>query len=328
MEKLTSCVYCAQRFDDNPVDISAKTSAFVMKNDERIRDELDISVLLSACPNYNDYFFTIKHVNNIDERFKPNKSVVIAVYDKLNIIPLNKFLTSLMSSKVYLHRLIYFYLDLLDMIGMLEQLNIIHNDIAFASIVVRDGEYPMLQHFSNAVAIASQNDIRKKFSIYNKSCLERTPEVHALTYLIANNFDSLSFANIDAIANDLATENYLMQKRDKKIDSISAISAYKSDIYRCLKKYINKNYEYIVEAVFASWKTWDCYALGITYLRIVLAMRDAHPDNEFIKRFIILLFNCIDCDVLKRTHPKMAAGFFQTILDTTNIDAFRQIVFP
>lgn len=333
MEKLTSCVYCAERFDDESGDGSAKKRAFLVKNDEKIRNEIDISVVLSACPNYKDFFFAVKRVDNIAEKFKTNKSVIVVAYDALDLVPLNKFLTSLASPRTYLHRLIYFYLDLLDMLGMLEQLSIVHNGIAFASIAVRGGEHPMLQHFSNAIMvdpspIASQSYIRKIFSAYDKSCLERTPEVHALTYLIANNLDSLSFANVDALADDLAAENYLMQKRDKRIGAAVAIRAYKGEVCGCLEKYINKNYEYIVEAVFASWKTWDCYALAITYLRIVLAMRDAHPDNEFIKKFISLLFMCIDCSVPKRVHPKMAAARFQEILDTTNIDAFRQIVFP
>jgi len=231
-------------------------------------------------------------------------------FDNRKTICLNNYLKTINCSRKFVYQIIYFYTHLLEAITLLVTSNIIHNHINFSTIIIENNETSLLENFTFSINMHNINEanyIRQFFIKYQPSYDEWPMEFHILSYLMTNKLHSLSHSNINGIISDV-TRHHFMNSFDTEI-----IAKYKSLSFAYFKKYINKDYEYIIADIAKFYNTWDNYALSIVYLRILICIHNANQ-NQFISQFIQLLVTNIHFNPTLRLSIKNTTNKFEELL--------------
>jgi hypothetical protein len=143
------------------------------------------------------------------------------------------------------------YLHLMRGIQLLNSVSIVHLNICFRNIVVKDGLLPLLQGFEHATNAISPDNM-----------LARPVECRAIKHILAHKLASISLSTILDICGDNKEEQTF------------------------LSKYINKPAGTIIETLLQLSNTWNVYSLNELFLGL---LNNPHPPNSFLSKWKLCL---------------------------------------
>ena len=185
-------------------------------------------------PNYKSFFYTFHTVEPIeigrlhDDYIESTEHIkggyVLLTSDAIHHSDLASFLTSV-------KRLTDLYLHLMHAVKMLNEASIIHLNICFKNIIIKDGTLPLLMGFEHAI-INTTNTTNTTKTI-------RSPiECRAIRYIVSNKLASISNNTITNICGDNKEEQTF------------------------LSKYINQPYNNTITSLLQYSSTWNVYSLN------------------------------------------------------------------
>jgi hypothetical protein len=139
------------------------------------------------------------------------------------------------------------YLHLMKGMLLLNSVSIIHLNICFRNIVVKDGLLPLLQGFECATNAVSPDNM-----------LSRPVECRAIKYIVAHKLASISLSSVLDICGDNKEEQTF------------------------LSKYINQPAKSIIETLLQLSNTWNVYSLNELFLGL---LNNPHPHNSFLSKW-------------------------------------------
>lgn len=259
-------------------------------------------------------------------------------------ITLRSYLSTIQSPKKYLFTIIEFYKKLLALVYelhkagtrpdcLLHELQIVHNFINMDSILVNSREEPILSNFKYSLNLTNNNKpeyFKRFFLEYDPTYTEWSPEFHILAYLRFNNNNALSAHNIETIITEVSNNKPSVQKEQQVKEGIKYFS-----------KYVNQSYEDVLADVLQYSYSWDNYALSILFLKLknprvfqperlptesLKLLPPNKSDNKFLTRFSQLLLQNIHMVPLKRLSPGSTLDQFVSILDSTSVEEFKELL--
>jgi hypothetical protein len=239
---------------------------------------------------------------------KDNQNMLLRYADQ-KLIYLDGYLRSLSCSRKYIYLLTDFYTRLLKNIDLLVGSNIVHNNIGFKTIVVNSFELPILTNFRFSLDLSNPDIleyIKHVFIQYNHSYIYWPPEIHLLSYILTNKMSSLSLNNIETVINAVCYD------KDTATDMKDQIIAYFS-------KYVNCSSNKIIADILRFSNTWDQYALGISYLNLLL-QENIKTSNNFVVMFLELLQETVHMIPLKRPTVTKTLAIYQQLIDNCDIN--------
>ena len=214
-------------------------------------NELTIQPHLVCMPNYRSFFYTFHTVEPIEigrlqeDYIESTEHIkggyVLLTSDAINQSPVHTYLTCV-------KRLVDLYLHLLQAVKMLNDASIIHLNICFRNIIIKDGVLPLLAGFESAT-----------LSLLSPTKTIKTPiECRALRYIIGNKLASISSSTVRDICGDNKEEQTF------------------------LSKYINKPAKSIIESLLQLSNTWNAYSLNELFLGL---LNNPHTPNSFLSKW-------------------------------------------
>ena len=263
---------------------------------------LDNSLQMQTLQSYNLQSHSLK---------KDNQNMLLRYTDQ-KLIYLDGYLRSLSCSRKYIYLLTDFYTRLLKHINLLVSINIVHNNIGFKTIVVNSFELPILTNFRFSLDFSNPDIleyIKHVFIQYNPSYIYWPPEIHLLSYILTNKMSSLSLNNIETVINAVCF--------DKDTNMKHQIIAYFS-------KYVNCTSNKIIADILQFSSTWDQYALGISYLNLLLkkseGVKNIKTSNNFVVMFLELLQETVHMIPLKRPTVTKTLAKYQQLIANCDIN--------
>jgi len=305
---------------------------------EWVKNELLIVNEIKKIENYNIFFYVfnnsaeivLKKSSEKDEYFEQMEEIeefknsmdqtLLLEFDGCEIIYFENYLKALSSPTKYIYGLIDIYCLLVASIEKMISVHIVHNCICLDNILVNSFGKPVLKDFMFGLYINTDTDtdknITKKdntnnqlqkqlkmlFGTYDPSYKKWPVEIHILCYLHTNKLTSLSRHNIETVLNDTGN-------KDSK------------DCY--FHKYVNWEYNKIVSDILQFFETWDNYALSILFIDFL--RNNFNINNRFIKGFHNLLVCNTLLNPLQRTTIRNIQINFEKLLDTIEIDDYKDI---
>ena len=289
----------------------------------------EISVLkrIKLLPNCSKYFHVFESIESVKiasienslqsqmqmQMQKDNQNMLLRYADQ-KLIYLDGYLRSLSCSRKYIYLLTDFYTRLLKNINLLVSSNIVHNNIGFKTIVVNSFELPILTNFKFALDLSNPDIleyIKHVFIQYNPSYIYWPPEIHLLSYILTNKMSSLSLNNIETVINAVCF--------DKDIDTNM-----KDQTIAYFSKYVNCTSNKIIADILRFSSTWDQYALGLSYLNLVLkkseGVKNIKTSNNFVVMFLELLQETVHMIPLKRPTVTKTLANYQQLIDNCDIN--------
>ena len=105
------------------------------------------------------------------------------------------------------------------------------------------------------------------------------------------------------------------------------VDSYKESSILYFKKYINQNYDYILNDILKYVHTWDNYSLSILFLRILISThKTIKIQNKFIILFMKLLVNNIHLNPSMRLTIDKTNELFDNLLDSIEHKDYLEIV--
>lgn len=259
-------------------------------------------------------------------------------------ITLRSYLSTIQSPKKYIFTIIEFYKKLLALVYelhkagtrpdcLLHKLQIVHNFINMDSILVNSREEPILSNFKYSLNLTNNNKpeyFKRFFLEYDPTYTEWSPEFHILAYLRFNNNNALSAHNIETIITEVSNNKPSVQKEQQVKEGIKYFS-----------KYVNQSYEDVLADVLQYSYSWDNYALSILFLKLknprvfqperlptesLKLLPPNKSDNKFLTRFSQLLLQNIHMVPLKRLSPGSTLDQFVSILDSTSVEDYKELI--
>lgn len=305
-----------------------------------IENELYISNLIKNIFFYHKYFYipinfqNINFINisnennniydyeiNLEGRKKIKSDKIIMRYKNILFQTFNNYLISMMDEKyIFLQQLFYIYKKLLESINILISENIFHNHLIEENILF-NSDSPIISNFSFSINITPStiHTIRHFILDYDPSYIQWPIELHLLAFMYHNKLISISIGNVEIIVNDLIQNNQIF---DNFSDSIK--NKFMMDGINYLSKYVNKNYDNILQDIFSYWHTWDNYALSILYLPIIIKFHkniknNLGKNNIFLTLFIKLLLRNISYNPINRLSIEDNLLQFNNILNENEL---------
>jgi hypothetical protein len=179
------------------------------------------------------------------------------------------------------------------------------------------------QHDGSSSSSSSLYDAcRDYFYVYFPEYSLWSIEIHLISYVL--NKDSR------------ITPESLKQTVDVYVDSNDAftilspqfINRYKELCYSTLERFIDQSRTYVIGECLKFWKTWDNYALSISYLQIIKFISSSgFTSNQFLISFSEILVNNIHPDPARRsdystTRYKYKSIFYQDV----NIENYELLI--
>ena len=213
-------------------------------------NELTIQPHLVCMPNYRSFFYTFHTVEPIEigrlqeDYIESTEHIkggyVLLTSDAINQSPVHTYLTSV-------KRLVDLYLHLLQAVKMLNDASIIHLNICFRNIIIKDGVLPLLAGFESAT-----------LSLLSPTKTIKTPiECRALRYIIGNKLASISSSTVRDICGDNKEEQTF------------------------LSRYINQPATNIIMSLLKGASTWNVYSLNEMILGLL--NNPIQPDSFLCK---------------------------------------------
>lgn len=315
------CVYFFLEPDEDNPDFKSghQIKSRYIKNDFFGKNEIAIGYRIKMLINWMAHFHTFKTVERVKiaelgtncydlqtvNCLKDDHNMMLRYTDE-KLFFLDGFLRSLSCSRKYIYLLTHFYRHLLNSINLLVSNNIIHNNIGFKTIVINSFELPILTNFRFSLDLLDNSNLithlKHIFIQYNPNYIYWPPEIHMLCYILTNKLNSLSIHNINTILKDIGLINN------------DTVTAY-------FLKYVNQNCDQIIADILRYSGTWDQYALGMCYLKIIGDLqKNIKTSNNFVVMFLDLLQETVYAIPLKRLNISTTISKYKQLLDDCDIN--------
>lgn len=326
---------------ENPEKKEEKYSFSIVELNFFSLNEIEISQRILQIKNYSQHFSPILNnsyvnIGEIDDdgsykwadRFEeiPDKQESLMI-KRLNMDKNPTFYeifydsTRETNSRKYLLKLINSYKSLLESLKMLESAKLVNLDFHPSTLVYKK-ELPVFTDFTRFFHFPTMNKerISNLFSNYNPKNVFLAPEAHLICFLIENQQESVSNANIEEIVRETGS----------RLGSLSCFSKdfieqYKETTHFSLQSFINKPKLLIIQEILYISSTWNNYGLSILFivlLRDIFRSKGGFPKNAFISQFSQLLTQGIHPIPDKRLTPMQNISLFNDILYYTDKQEF------
>ena len=323
-----NCVYFFLEDDNNPVLKSGHQSRYIKTTDIYSQNEIGILRRLKMLPNCDKHFHVFDTIETVkigdlttlgdaqSLQFLKEDHNMLLRYKEQELLYLDGFLSSLSCSRKHIFLLIEFYRRLLASIHLLVSSNIIHNNIGFKSMVVNSFEFPILTNFRFSLDLSKSDKIefcKRVYTRYIPSYIYWPPEIHLLSYILTNKMSSLSLSNVETVIRDFQKANNLTNGVDNLISYFS--------------KYVNQDLNHIIADMLRFSGTWDQYALGMCYLKLIEDLqKNIKISNKFIVMFLEFLKETLHMVPSLRPIVSNTQVKFQQLLDDTDIADFSMLI--
>jgi len=308
---------------DNPdLESGPKQKSRYIKYDFFGRNEIDIVRRIKVLPNYAAYFYVFDSAESVKiaelgtsshnlqtVNFIKDDHNMLLRYNDEKLYFLDGHFRSLSCSRKYIYLLCNYYSRLLNSIHLLVGSNIIHNNIGFKTIVVNSFEIPVLTNFRFSLDLNRENIsecIKHIFIQYNPRYTYWPPEIHLLCFIYTNKLSSLSNYNVETVLKDIGIQG-------------------DANIVKHFSKYVNKNCDVIVADILHSSNTWDQYALGMCYIKMIGDLqKNIKTSNNFVVMFLDLLRTTVSYTMRPSVSETIAK--YQQLLDGCNVNELYALV--
>lgn len=294
------------------------------------QNEIDILLRLKQLPHCNKFFHVCETIETVkiaelgtnaynlqSVNFIKDDHSMLLRYKAQELLYLDGFLTSLSCSRKYIFLVLDFYRRLLNGIYLLVSSNIIHNNIGFKSIVVNCFELPILTNFRFSLDLSKQTGIdfcKKVFTQYIPGYIYWPPEIHLICYILTNKLSSLSLNNVETVF-----KNISLNTKGKKEEN---------DAVSYFAKYVNMNCNHIIADLLRFSFTWDQYALGQCYLKLIGDLqKNIKTSNSFVVMFLELLQDTVELVPSRRSTVSKTMDKYQQLLDNCDVNQLYSLFF-
>lgn len=258
-------------------------------------NELLIQPHIVAIPDYKSFFYTFHSAESIsigriqDDYLESTECIkggyVLLTSDAIQQSSAMAYLTSI-------KRLADLYLHLMRAVDMLNKASILHLNISFKHIIVKDGVLPLLTGFENAAIISD-----------NTKTIRTPIECRAIRHIVSNKLASISISTIMDICGDNKEEQTF------------------------LHKYVNQPATHIIKSLLAYAYTWNVYALNELILSL---LNNPIEPNTFLDKWKTLLQRGVSVSVenrgtadyfIEKTRELMYAADISDLTTATNSSA-------
>ena len=303
----------------------ALVSRYVKKNLLGL-NEIDILLRLKQLPQCNNFFHVCETIEPVkiaelgtnaynlqSVNFIKDDHNMVLRYKDQELIYLDGFLASLSCSRKYIFLILDFYRRILANIHLLVSNNIIHNNIGFKSIVINSFELPILTNFRFALDLYKQTRVdfcKQVFTQYIPGHIYWPPEIHLLSYILTNKLSSLSLNNVETVFKDIS-----LNKKGEKGEKGE------NDVVSYFAKYVNMNCDQIIADLLRFSGTWDQYALGQCYLKLIGDLqKNIKTSNRFVIMFLELLQETVELVPSRRTLVSKTMDKYMQLVDNCDVN--------
>ena len=323
-----NCVYFFLEQDNIPVLKSGHQSRYIKTTDIYSQNEIGILRRIKMLPNCDKYFHVFDTIEAVkigdlttlsdtqSLQFLKDDHNMLLRYKEQELLYLDGFLSSLSCSRKHIFLLIEFYRRILASIHLLVSSNIIHNNIGFKSMLVTKSEFPILTNFRFSLDLSKSDKIefcKRVYTKYMPGYIYWPPEIHLLSYILTNKMSSLSLSNVETVVKDFQKANNLTNGVDKLVSYFS--------------KYVNLDLNHIIADMLRFSGTWDQYALGMCYLKLIEDLqKNIKTSNKFVVMFLEFLNETVHMVPSLRPIVSNTQVKFQQLLDDTDIADFSMLI--
>ena len=335
LNNLNSCVFFYPKLNtDKNTEYKKKYVNKLVKSGFWVSNELTNINKLYFIKNYKNHFYIPSSINNLqvgnyslDNNEELNIETIflnddgknfLFKYEINNIIYFKTYLKT--TPKKLVLNLMDSFVSILESICVLIDNNIVHNNIKMSTIMCNeDNDKILLSDFRYSIDLSHSNMkiyLMHFFNVFEPSYNEWPLELHIFSYMVTNKLESLSYNNIEYIISEVA-KNSIIHKFNKNI-----INEFVSSSLKYFEKYVNKNYDTILVDILKYSNNWDCYALSLIYLNILIEIQNKLENkvNKFIILFMKLLVNNLHFHPEKRLSAIQTLLEFKILLENINID--------
>jgi hypothetical protein len=328
-----NCVYFFLEQDNIPVLKSGHQTRYIKTTDIYSQNEIGILRRLKMLPNCDKYFHVFDTIETVkigdlttlsdtqSLQFLKEDHNMLLRYKEQELLYLDGFLSSLSCSRKHIFLLIEFYRRLLASIHLLVSSNIIHNNIGFKSMVVNSFEFPILTNFRFSLDLSKSDKIdfcKRVYTKYMPGYIYWPPEIHLLSYILTNKLSSLSLSNVETVLRDI-------EKRD--LEKANNLQNGADELISYFSKYVNLDLNHIIADMLRFSGTWDQYALGMCYLKLIEDLqKNIKTSNKFVVMFLELLRETVHMVPSLRPNVFTTQAKFKQIIDDTDIAEFSKLI--
>ena len=217
-------------------------------------NELTIQPLIVAIPNYRSFFYTFHTAEPIDIG-RLNQEYIESsecIQSPFVLLTSDRFLvTSSLSFLTNVKRCIDMYVHLMKGIGLLNELGIVHFDISWKNIIVKDGVLPLLKGFEQCTTKVTTNKM-----------LETPIECRAIRHMLRQGLTGLSYHTAEEICGS--------DEEDLAF----------------LTHYVNQ--PNVMDSLLSNSKRWNVYSLNHLFLDLFVNT-SLVKNNAFVTKWLELL---------------------------------------
>ena len=292
---------------------SEKFVSKIQRYDKSAKNEITIGKILLSIAEYNSHFAPIISYCNIDIgqikdkdknkcmlfKKKKTKDYVMMKLDYVDGMEFLQYMVKNANSVQIINNIINSFNHLLRSISLLVNQNIIHYDLKGSNILYSNKKkIPLIIDFGLSINMNKIDNLNlnEVFYTYAPQYYVWPLEVHYLGLL----FNVSKEPNEEELKN-LAKIYVENNKGINKNFSPTFLKKFEKNCLIQLKLYNQMKFDERVKFIMNYWKTWDNYALSITYLRFLryLAINGFY-ENSFIKFMGKLLLQNIHPNPIKR----------------------------
>jgi hypothetical protein len=327
--------YFSQRTREKKDKSQEKYSFLIVETNFFSLNEIEISQRILQIKNYSQHFNPILSNSYVnigeidDECFKEITEKQESLMVKRLNMEKNQTFYQLFYEKPrktnprkYLLNLINSYKGLLETIKKLESSNLVNLDFHPSTLVYKE-ESPVFTDFSRFFHFPTMNKerISNLFSNYNPKNVFLPPEAQLICFLIENQHESVSNANIEE----------MVRETESRLGSLSCftesfIEQYKENTRFSLQSFINKPKILIIQDILLKSPTWNNYGLSMLFIVLLRDIfRPLPRENKFISQLSQLLTQNIHPIPDKRLSPMQNISLFNDILYNTDKQEFLKL---
>ena len=218
-------------------------------------NELTIQPLIVAIPDYRSFFYTFHTVEPMEISLLNEEYIESSecIQSPFVLLTSDRFpITSPLSFLTNVKRCIDMYVHLMKGIGLLNEVGIVHLDISWKNIIVKDGVLPLLKGFEQCVIKVTTNKM-----------LETPIECRTIRHMLRHGLSGLSKHTAEELCD-----------------------GEESDL-AFLASYINK--PNVINSLLTNSKTWNVYSLNHLFLDLFSSENLTNHVNAFVTEWKELL---------------------------------------
>jgi hypothetical protein len=221
-------------------------------------NELTIQPLIVAIPNYRSFFYTFHIAEPLDIGVLNQEYIESSecIQSPFVLLTSDRFLvTSSLSFLTNVKKCVDMYVHLMKGIGLLNEVGIVHLDISWKNIIVKDGVLPLLRGFEQCTTKVTTNKM-----------LETPIECRVIRHMIRHKLTGLSKHTAEEIC------------------------GYDEVDLAFLTHYINRHN--VIDSLLLNSKTWNVYSLNhlfLDYLVSASVNSASLTNNKFVTQWLELL---------------------------------------